>query len=246
MKSVSRISTIGVLLLSLSFSARGQEFVNLDFENATVPEPEWWWWTYPESVFVFIPANEAVPGWTVYPKISGGPSSVYYFQPHYGVDPYYLLIDAVSPYYAPGGQLEGNFSLAMRNGWASSGEYPGPDTPWLSFFVSQVGTIPMGTKSIHLQAEGAPFAVLVDGVEIPMLSLDGNAYGGDISSYAGNVVELKIISTAPVGWDSLSTPTIIDNITFSEIPVPEPTTSVLLGLGLSLLLAGRRNVRRFD
>lgn len=77
-----------------------------------------------------------------------------------------------------------------------------------------------------------PFQVFVGGVNIPMYSLGNNSYGGDISAFAGLTSEVKIMNTAT----TLHTPTVVDNVLFSSVAVPEPSSVSLSIAGLVLLM----------
>jgi hypothetical protein len=76
----------------------------------------------------------------------------------------------------------------------------------------------------------------VGGVSIPMHSLGGNAYAGDISAFAGTTTEFRIVNTSPVGDQS---PVVADNIRFSPVPVPEPSSLIVIGIGIVLFVSRR-------
>jgi hypothetical protein len=69
-----------------------------------------------------------------------------------------------------------------------------------------------------------------------MYSLGGNSYGGDFSAFAGPLNEVKIMNTAT----TIHTPTVIDNVVFSSVAGPEPTSVALPVLGMVLALCRRR------
>jgi hypothetical protein len=189
-------------------SASGQVFTNLDFEQAVV--------VVNDPNFGFLDWNLAVPGWG-HLNNSLDTSIVYYRHPHTGLTPYYLLVDSQS---APNLLLAGNYSLDMANG---SLGIP-PNTTYTQAFLSQTGAIPGDARSIHLLGTG-PIDVFIGGASIPMSLLGGSEYAGDISAYAGTTAELRIVNAALTDHS----PVAVDNISFSSIPIPEPSTLVLVG-----------------
>ncbi len=205
MKPLKTASLIYGILAGVAQCCVAQGFINLNFERATgVP-------TTPG--LAFLDWSTAAPGWS---HSTGSDTSwVYWWAEHLGTSQYYLLMDASSPYYAPGTQLAGKYSLAFASGHENSAD---PTSPWVYAFISQTGTIPVGTLSLRMLATG-PFQVTVGSVSILMYSLGGNSYGGDISSFAGQTAAVTIMNTAT--WEH--TPTVVDNISFSTIAVPEPS-----------------------
>jgi hypothetical protein len=222
------VSLFGALTVAV-FSAEGQAFVNLDFEDAYVQQND--------PYFGFLDWGLAAPGWG---HSSGQDTGILYYQHgHLSNSQIYWLIDSTSPALAPGA-LDGYYSVAFASGYATSINYP--PGPWTTAFISQTGSIPGGMKSIQLLATG-PFSVSVGGVNVPMVSLGGNLYGGDITGFAGTTAELKIMNTAPVGYAQVLTT--VDDITFSTMAVPEPSTMTLAGLGgLVFLRKGSGRIRR--
>jgi hypothetical protein len=196
-----------VLLAGIVPPATGQVFTNLDFEQAVV--------VVNDPFFGFLDWNLAVPGWGH--LNSSDTSIVYYRHPHTGLSPYYLLVDSQSH---PSSLLAGNYSLEMANGLLGSP----PNTTYAQAFLSQTGAIPSDARSIHLLGTG-PMQVMLGGDSIPLLPLGGFEYAGDISAYAGTTTELRIVNAAMSG----ASPLVVDNIAFSAIPIPEPSTLVLVG-----------------
>ena len=213
-------TTFALLLFTASFVLRvaSQGFANLDFERARV--------LVNDPAFGALDWNVAAPGWG---HSSGSDTSiVYYRAPHVGVSQYYLLVDSLS---FSGSLLAGRYSLAFAGGHLSSVD---PDSPWVQAYISQTGVIPGDAQSIRLLATG-PFGVFVGGTPIAMQSLGGNAYAGDISAFAGSSAEFRIVNTSP----TVQVPVVADDITFSPVAVPEPSTVVLIGAALGSLLACR-------
>lgn len=220
-KPNSMLAMAGVVVASVAAGARSAAFVNLDFESATVVSQN--------PNFGFLEWNLAVPGWQ---HNSGADLGiVYYGGPHLGQTGWYMLFDSQSPTHAPGTQLAGNYSVGFINGLRINGT----QSSFQQNFLSQTGDISADAKSIRLLARG-PFNVFVGGNRILMLSLGGNAYGGDISMYGGMTSELKIVNTSVY-----NDPLMFDNIEFSPVSIPEP---VSLAAVLATLAPMRARGRR--
>lgn len=203
-------------------AACGQGFINLDFEQAVVqPLP-------PDNIF--LDWTMAVPGWSH--SDGASTSFVYYQQEHLGEQQIFLLMDSTSPVWAPGTQLDGEYSLAFASGVQSTD----PASDWVNAFIAQTGDVPGSARSLRLLATG-PFQVFLGGKEIVMFSLGDNAYGGDISAFAGSTAELKIVNTASAG--DIHYYSVVDDIVFSSEPIPEPTTGLLIWLGGGVLISFR-------
>jgi hypothetical protein len=193
---------------------------NLTFELANVQMND--------PTYGMLDWDLAVPFWNH--STGGDTHYVFYGREHLGLSQYYLLMSSTSPVYAPNTQLAGNYSLAFASGYASgtgAGE-------WINAFISQTLPISSTARSIQLLATG-PFKVFVGGAEIPMISLGGDSFAGDITSFAGTTSELKIMNTTPEGFNNVHKPTVVDNIVFSTTVVPEPSALALISLG-SLML----------
>ncbi len=197
-------------------------FLNLDFESARV--------VVNEPTFGFLDWNLAAPGWS---HVGEG-GSIYYGQEHLGLLGYYMLYDSVSPAYAPGTQLAGRYSLGFSSGYAdpSGGR-------WEPYYIAQTGPIASDARSFRLLARGS-FEVFVGGEPVPMQSLGGSLYAGDISRFAGTTAEFRIVNTAT----TVHTPLLIDNVDFSPVAIPEPAPWAWLGAGLlARLLRARHQVK---
>jgi len=219
-----KASVLSGIITGLSLIANSQSFVNLNFEAAS---------TQASSLgYPFLEWSTAAPGWG---HSSGSDTSyVYYQQSHVGFTQFYLLMNATSPVWAPGTQLAGNYSLMLKSGRQSLADI---NSPWVNAYISQTATIPAGSLSLRMLATG-PFDVRVGGVGITMYSLGGNSYGGDISAFAGSLAELRILNTAGPSGGPM---TVVDNISFSPVAIPEPSTLAFAGLGaLSLMLVRRK------
>ncbi len=222
------MKTIRILLLSsvtIATTLQAQQFVNLGFENAQPgPFP-------PAQSSVHLDWNIAAPGWGHSSGFDTG--YVYYGAGHIGSSQMYLLLSQSS--YSP--PLAGQYSLTFHSGYETYGPGSVPAGPWVNAFISQTGTISSSARSLQLLATGL-FKVFLGGLEIPMLSLGDNRYGGDITSFAGTVAELKIVNDNPARNYSLTT---VDSISFSAVTVPEPNSLTIALLGsLAIFAVPRR------
>ena len=201
----------GVVSLALMRSVAGQDFVNLDFEDAVItPDPTSPY--YPYGVY----ANQALPGWTI------------------SADPFFETVIFYNDYSlgATCVQLFGNnstFSPPPLDGSFSVDLYGGQTTPG-GASISQTGLVPGWAKSIQFEAQPVPFfgtvlLLSLGGKNIPFSAIGGTLYGANVSAFAGQVEPLTF--TAPEGvnnaWE-------IDDIFFSASAVPEPSIFSLFGI----------------
>ena len=215
-----------LLCLALLGAATGlsaQGFINLNFEGADLsglvlnnPPAGWLAWA------------DGAPGWSS--SVSSLDLSLYYVSPHVGINPWYLLLDRQ-------GGSEGRFAMSMKNGVSDPQD---PRSPWTHTYLTQTALVPVDSRSLSLWAEGR-FAVHMNGTPLNVVSLGGNLWGADVTSWAGTVSELRIFNISPqsdLGDEIVVT---LDDIQFSTTVVPEPSTLALMGLaGLSALFAAWR------
>ena len=209
----------GAALLLSAAGALGQgTFVNLNFEHPLLPLVE----TPPGSGLV--PITNALPGWTAY---------TYSTTPDYRV--YYNSITLGSgsiDFLGPGSgypSLEGSYFVRIQI------SFDGLTIPALA----QVGMVPSTAQSIRFYAHSYITPPIVDfgGQQIPVVILGGSSstyyiWGGDISAFAGQAGELRFLGDYS-----------LDNIVFSNLPIPEPSVFGLSALG-GLLLGWRVMGRR--
>ena len=95
--------------------------------------------------------------------------------------------------------------------------------------------IPADSESLRFLSLGE-FSLSFAGHSIPLKVLGnlpyfGQIYGADISAYAGEC-GLLTFQTGPLSSNGIN---ILDDITFSTQPVPEPGVLSILGLGVVML-----------
>jgi len=200
---------------------RAQGFVNLNFESADTSGHS------PGDMNVAI-AN-AFPGWTgtfTSSLNTNTPSLVGYDVISLG-GPVISINDSSSGI----NSIQGVYSALL---------FGGGSNPLYSSALSQTGMVPVGTESLLLDANfsGASFVVTLGGQNISMTPLQSFSnyilYGGNVSSFAGQTVDLSIIEPPSTGTQPSSL--LLDNIQFSPSSVPEPRALSLTALGGSLLI----------
>jgi len=198
-----------VLLLLAASSALAQgTFVNLDFEQATVPPT-------PVGVFgSFVDPAVAFPGWTPggftnFPTSIG--TVVLYNDISLGA-PYITLIGPDFPNVTGFSSIQGCYSVVM-------GYFAGLGVPPT---LSQTGLVPADAKSISLA--GFVSALMLNSVNVPLFATQGGRLEGDVSSFAGHTAQLTFTGQ---GY--------FDDIQFSPVAIPEPSVLTLFALGTVLL-----------
>jgi hypothetical protein len=199
-----RIICVSFVLIGRTLSA--QQFENLDFEGT---------WS-----------DGSIPGWTANYYIpgffNGGTgyfSSYVYFDEGIIDENAVVLYDSTPRYFQ---LIDGSQSLYLTTGNGAYGT--GGQPPQAS--ISQVGTIPTGTKSITLLAivlDGA-LDVSFDGNAMPLVPISNPGlgyvfeYSADISAYAGQTGTLSI-SSVSTGFEGAAE---IDDVNFSKVATPAP------------------------
>ena len=206
----------GAALLLSAASTLGQgTFANLNFEHPIPP-------LVPDG-FGTVPIANALPGWAGY--IGDIPQDrVGYNATSIGAAAITLL--------GPGSgypSLEGSYFIRLQI------SFDGLTFP----SIAQVGTVPRTALSIRIYAHSYNTPPILDfgGQQVPLTILGGSSstyytWGGDISSFAGQTGELRFLGDFS-----------LDNILFSNLPVPEPGVFGLSALGALLLgwrVLGRR------
>ena len=230
MKTIkSKILILLFILLARCGVAQG--FVNLDFEDATIPLTPVGGSTYPAD-----PA-QAFPGWTVGANSSGFYTAIIYNSLSLGA-PAVDLMGPNFPNAAGYTPLQGSYSVLLQY-FGIAGEPP---------TLSQTALVPADAQSISFLVPPGQngiypnYAVVsLNGVDIPLMPIAGGRVGGNISSFAGSVAQLTF-STINAGVNS-GVFVYFDDIQFSSTVVPEPSEFALGALGALLLAFRCRNLR---
>src|SRR5208282_3134001 len=160
-------------------NAEAQGFMNLNFESANIPNS-----TSPNSP---IPITAGLPNWSGYfisSTATNQVTQVTYDGISLGGNAI-SVIDSNAPSFEP---LQGRYSAFL---------FGGGSDPFYSATISQTGMVPSGTESLLIDAylSGASFVVTLGGQTINMVPLQTfsnyTLYGGDISSFAGELETLS-------------------------------------------------------
>ncbi|MFL6698544.1 MAG: hypothetical protein ACJ8GJ_15375 [Vitreoscilla sp.] len=226
---MSVAACMAAVLASAAMSASAQSFVDLDFDEAHVPDP---------AGFAALPWDQGAPGWGH--SLGDSTDVVTYPFGHAGYSQTFSLVQA------PFGAASGLYGLGMRSGTFHEEE---PHGDFVQAFISQTGSLGPAVTSVNLLASNYLFVLTLNGKAIDMRpeGLDPTSptydedvttywgeWTGDVSSFAGQVVELKITDLQVPPDDSTL---VVDEIQF--LPVPEPGIAALFGLGLLGVLLAR-------
>jgi hypothetical protein len=169
MKNIRSI-LLAIALSAVAVEGFSQGFVNLDFEDAVVPN---------RYTLLANPA-EIFPGWTVtapfacYDEISLSGASASIFDTN---APYFML------------PIQGNYFAMLL----------GPGTATVTVSLSQTGQIPLSAKSITFWGDIEGMAVTFNGQPLSFAvqntTANYNIYGADISAYAGQSGQLTFSET---------------------------------------------------
>lgn len=187
-------------------------FRNLAFEDARII-PIVGHIDYPHA----IATSNALPGWN--PYIGGIYQSVVYH------DLFSLGAALISIHDTNGfiPVLEGRYTVLLQ-----------PSSGGVSAAIGQVGTVPGTAQSVRFYGVGE-FSVFFAGQQLPVTTVGTTStatiFGADITAYPGQLGELRFQG---FGW--------LDNIYFSNEPIPEPSAIALLAVGV-LSLAWRARGR---
>jgi hypothetical protein len=227
-RCVAQLAAISLAVLqSVAF---GRDFVNLNFEDATV-QPT------PVGQFGgFVDPALAFPGWIVSNSFPSGLSistATFYNDLSLG-SPAVCLMGPDFPSAVESSPLEGSYSVLLMTFSNSFGGRP---------TLSQTGMIPANAKSINfLVGSGETNAlVTLNGVFIPLVPIAGGRLAGDVTAFAGSVAELTF-STTIVSPDL--TTLYFDDVQFSPAAIPEQSASNLLAIGVASLVLLHRTCRK--
>ena len=208
-------TTILILLtLGLQMNGRTQSFVNLSFESAAQANLG----TNP----AVVATTTALLGWSAYINGIAQPNIFYNSVPLSAAE--VTLQGPGNGLYPP---IQGQYFVSL---W---GEYRPLGGPGDSAAIGQTGQIPGTAQSLVIWGVIGGAQITFNG-QLLGFQLTGTAanysiYAADISAYAGQTGELRF--TAPLNQSGIN----IDNIQFSNIPIPEPSALSVFGLGLLAL-----------
>ncbi|MEI6078665.1 MAG: PEP-CTERM sorting domain-containing protein [Verrucomicrobiota bacterium] len=204
------LATVGVLIFGNTL-CQSQGFLNLNFEDAKfVFDPVSGY--YPTAVY----ANKAIPGWTAYAGRS--PLSEILLNNVFISGGMVSIIGANSGF-GPA-SIEGSYYILLAgNNYAGSLNTAG---------IGQTGTIPLNAASLTFWGNFPSDGVSFNGQNLTTFQTGStslyNIYAANISAYAGQTGQL-LFTTHPGGINYL------DNIQFTNSPVPEPGSVALLVAG---------------
>ncbi len=190
-----------------------QEFLNLNFESATIPKHT--------TNGMLIAASAAFPNWSVNDISSSGTgvvTTVGYNFISIGAAGVSIVDTNVQYFHLP---FQGIYAALL---FGSEG---------FTETLNQTGLVPPGTQSILMDVSFAyNFVVTLGGQTINMIPVktlpDYTVYGGDISAFANQVTQLSIIAP-PTGVPNA---VYLDNIQFTTSTVPEPNEFALTGFAI--------------
>lgn len=213
-------------------------FQNLDFESAVIQAapPNY----VPGDAYDPIDAAAALPFWTV--REDNTICNAIWGQPAALDETSVALVDTR---YSP---IQGNYCVQL---------YAYADAPSDLFHfasISQVGNLPLGTKTIQFLVSSPPVAGgMIEAV--PTVSLNGVAINlfaqstsggivtmvGDVSAFVSSLAELKIQCIGTSGLPGTESENIfdLDGISFSPNSIPEPTCCEMLLLVFGVWLFRR-------
>lgn len=219
------------LFLLRTITINAAPFQNLDFEATTLPV---------NGTPSLQPIGIALPGWRAFMGVDAQPNVLF--------NDLYLGTAFVGLAGTSFQVVQGNFSVLLAPG---ANPFNLPENVGVT--ISQTGHIPDYAHSIRFLGLvgyiGPPmpldnhFGVFLDGQRLEVLSdpLSGN-FVADISAFAGSDATLGFTSfnLGPLGPNAL----ILDSISFSAEPVPEPGVFGLSALGVLLLFWRTCKARR--
>lgn len=167
-----------------------------------------------------MPITSALPGWNGY--IGGNQISQVLYNSR-NIDAAGIsLHSSTSPYFQP---LEGSYSVFLEG---SSIFAPTADAA-----IAQTSLVPLTAMSLRLfMSPGSNLQIKFGDQVIPLFQLGAaanyNIMGGDVSAFAGSTGELRLTALPHFG-------AYLDNIFFSNQPIPEPGAIGFFVFGALLL-----------
>ncbi len=198
------LTSLGLWILGTSLCL-SQGFVNLDFESAHLSG-------YAPG---YVPSSLGIPGWTIFDSFGSGGQMFY--NTIALDDPMVTILGTNSTELTP---IQGNYTVFIQGG--------SPYGYGTNVGILQTGQIPISAKSLTFLGEVANMQLSFGGQSLAYNSIGSTGnytiFGADISAFAGHIGELRFNVTHPGGAT-------LDNIQFSNSPVPEPGTVALLVAG---------------
>jgi hypothetical protein len=232
----SRLHAIVTLLVVGTGGVFAGPFQNLDFESAVIQAapPNY----VPWDAYQPIDAAAALPFWTA--REDNFISTALWGD---AVSLDETSVALVTPSSQIDRPIQGSYSIQL-SAWADIG------APYFrTASISQVGDVPIGTRSIQFLLRSPPQAgsvqanpaVSFNDVAISVFPQSKNGdvitMVGDVSAFAGLTAELKILCDGAFGSDFLHENHFdLDAISFSPNPVPEPTICEVLLLAAGVWL----------
>lgn len=210
------------MFLAGGWRASSQGFVNLNFEAANVVGLS------PGST---LSAASAFPGWTLsitppfYDGVSLGGAMISVNDANTG-------FGGFSP-------IEGNFSAIL-----TGGAFNTPAT------ISQTAVVPDDTLSVQIMVRTFQrvdaFQVMMGGQVVLLVPVGSGSgytlYGGDVSAFSGLNSTLSITAFGVSGISPNAV--VLDNIQFSNQPIPEPSVLGLICFGFLGLAFFQQRIRK--
>ena len=220
MKNYTLLALLAGWISSLPFKTCAQgNFQNLNFESATIVPIN-------GDGYDRIQFATAFPGWTGYCGTNVQTLALYNNR---FLDSSGLGLQTQGTYYGLFG-----YSASIQAGYALSGGYPDHSE---DASLAQVGLVPVGAHSLQFIAQDfGGFQVSLGGqpLSITPLIVTSNytLYGADISAFSGSVFEMRFTAfrAPPPGLPEGIL--LLDQIFFSANAVPEPSSLVLVALGV--------------
>ena len=219
---------VAVVLACFATGTSAQSFEDLDFDAANVGTP------YGP---VELTWDRAAPGWS---HADGDNTSDITWVPNAGYSQSYVLL--VSPF----GAASGAYGFGLKSGTFHEDE---PRGPFVYAEISQTGRLGAQVTTLAMLGSSVMFEVTLNGIAIAMqpVGLDPTSptyaqdllyysgeWTGDVSAFAGQVVDLQITDLMTSPEASMLA---IDQIEF--LPIPEASTAAMLALGLLAMFSGR-------
>jgi hypothetical protein len=227
-------TVLGQLLLGSVYAQ--DTFRNLDFELANLPDLPLGQYGSLNGVL----ASDTIPFWSAY----------------YGLDQQSMIthnnytldsanISLLGPNWLDPGFgasiIDGKYSAVLQAGNVGNAQH-------VSVSIAQTGMIPPDTKSIRVSMNpfgGSSLGISLGGQNVPTLALGEDKgyweFGADIAKFAGQTIELRL--TAETSPENIFHSFGLDDIVFSNQPIPEPATTAILLSGLALWHFGYRRNR---